>query len=52
LSVWKASALVWRRAARPVTAAALIVTLPVLVLTVFVQREIVGGLAAGAVKGG
>jgi multiple sugar transport system permease protein len=36
----------------PLAAAALIVTLPVLVLTVFVQREIVGGLAAGAVKGG
>lgn len=36
----------------PLAAAALIVTLPVLLLTVFVQREIVGGLAAGAVKGG
>jgi multiple sugar transport system permease protein len=36
----------------PLAAAALIVTLPVLILTVFVQREIVGGLAAGAVKGG
>jgi multiple sugar transport system permease protein len=36
----------------PLAAAALIVTLPVLVLTAFVQREIVGGLAAGAVKGG
>ena len=36
----------------PLAAAALIVTLPVLVLTVFVQREIVGGLSAGAVKGG
>jgi multiple sugar transport system permease protein len=36
----------------PLAAAALIVTLPVLVLTALVQREIVGGLAAGAVKGG
>ena len=36
----------------PLAAAALVVTLPVLVLTVFVQKEIVGGLAAGAVKGG
>ena len=36
----------------PLAAAALVVTLPVLVLTVFVQREIVAGLAAGAVKGG
>ena len=35
----------------PLAAAALIVTLPVLVLTVFVQREIVSGLAAGGVKG-
>lgn len=36
----------------PLAAAALVVTLPVLVLTVFVQKEIVSGLAAGAVKGG
>jgi multiple sugar transport system permease protein len=36
----------------PLAAAALIVTLPVLILTIFVQREIVGGLAAGGVKGG
>ncbi len=36
----------------PLAAAALIVTLPVLVLTVFVQREIVAGLTAGGVKGG
>jgi len=36
----------------PLAAAALIVTAPVLILTVFVQREIVSGLAAGAVKGG
>ena len=36
----------------PLAAAALVVTLPVLVLTIFVQKEIVGGLAAGAVKGG
>ena len=32
-------------------AAALIVTLPVLVITVFVQRQIVVGMTAGAVKG-
>jgi multiple sugar transport system permease protein len=38
----------WGRAA----AAALIVTLPVLLLTVFAQRQIVAGLTAGAVKGG
>jgi multiple sugar transport system permease protein len=36
----------------PLAAAALVVTLPVLILTVLVQREIVGGLAAGGVKGG
>ena len=36
----------------PLAAAALLVTLPVLVLTVLVQRDIVGGLTAGAVKGG
>jgi multiple sugar transport system permease protein len=36
----------------PLAAAALLVTLPVLVLTVVIQREIVGGLAAGGVKGG
>jgi multiple sugar transport system permease protein len=36
----------------PLAAAALIVTLPVLILTAVIQREIVGGLAAGAVKGG
>ncbi|HWK47176.1 MAG TPA: carbohydrate ABC transporter permease [Stellaceae bacterium] len=36
----------------PLAAAALLVTLPVLVLTVFIQREIVTGLAAGGVKGG
>lgn len=36
----------------PLAAAALLVTLPVLVLTVLVQREIVGGLTAGGVKGG
>lgn len=35
----------------PLAAAALIVTLPTLLLTVFVQRDIVTGLAAGAVKG-
>ncbi len=36
----------------PLAAAALIVSLPVLVLTVFAQRQIVAGLTAGAVKGG
>lgn len=36
----------------PLAAAALIVTLPVLLLTVFAQRQIVVGLTAGAVKGG
>jgi multiple sugar transport system permease protein len=35
----------------PLAAAALIVTLPVLVLTVFIQREIVAGLTAGGVRG-
>ncbi len=32
-------------------AAALIVTLPILLLTIFVQREIITGMTAGAVKG-
>ncbi len=36
----------------PLAAAALVVTLPVLVLTIVIQKQIVGGLAAGAVKGG
>ena len=36
----------------PLAAAALIVTLPVLVLTMFAQRQIVAGLTAGGVKGG
>lgn len=36
----------------PLAAAALIVTAPVLVLTVLAQRQIVAGLTAGAVKGG
>ena len=36
----------------PLAAAALIVTLPVLLLTMFAQRQIVAGLTAGAVKGG
>ena len=36
----------------PLASAALIVTLPVLVLTVVAQRQIVAGLTAGAVKGG
>jgi multiple sugar transport system permease protein len=34
----------------PLAAAALVVTLPVLLLTVFAQRQIVAGLTAGAVK--
>jgi multiple sugar transport system permease protein len=34
----------------PLAAAALVVTFPVLILTVFIQRQIVTGLAAGAVK--
>lgn len=36
----------------PLAAAALVVTLPVLLLTMFAQRQIVAGLTAGAVKGG
>ena len=36
----------------PLAAAALLVTLPVLLLTLFIQKEIVGGLTAGGVKGG
>jgi multiple sugar transport system permease protein len=36
----------------PLAAAALIVTMPVLLLTLFAQRQIVAGLTAGAVKGG
>lgn len=36
----------------PLAAAALIVTAPVLLLTVLAQRQIVAGLTAGAVKGG
>jgi multiple sugar transport system permease protein len=36
----------------PLAAAALLVTLPVLLLTIFAQRQIVVGLTAGAVKGG
>ena len=36
----------------PLAAAALIVTLPVLLLTVLMQKEIVAGLTAGGVKGG
>lgn len=35
----------------PLAAAALIVTLPVLILTLFVQRHVVVGLTAGGVKG-
>jgi len=34
----------------PLAAAALVVMLPVLVLTIVIQREIVSGLAAGGVK--
>jgi multiple sugar transport system permease protein len=36
----------------PLAAAALIVTLPVLILTIVAQRQIIAGLTAGAVKGG
>jgi multiple sugar transport system permease protein len=36
----------------PLAAAALLVTAPVLILTAFVQKEIVAGLTAGGVKGG
>ena len=36
----------------PLAAAALVVTLPVLLLTMFAQRQIIAGLTAGAVKGG
>ena len=36
----------------PLAAAALLVTLPVLLLTVLAQRQIIAGLTAGAVKGG
>lgn len=36
----------------PLSAAALVVTLPVLLLTIFAQKQIVAGLTAGAVKGG
>jgi len=36
----------------PLAAAALVVTLPVLALTIFAQRQIIAGLTAGAVKGG
>jgi multiple sugar transport system permease protein len=34
----------------PLAAAAFVVTLPVLLLTVFAQRQIIAGLTAGAVK--
>jgi len=34
----------------PLAAAALVVTLPVLLLTIFAQRQIIAGLTAGAVK--
>ncbi|MSP49810.1 MAG: carbohydrate ABC transporter permease [Alphaproteobacteria bacterium] len=36
----------------PLAAAALLVTAPVLILTLFIQKEIVGGLTTGGVKGG
>jgi multiple sugar transport system permease protein len=36
----------------PPAADALIVTFPVLLLTVFAQPQIVAGLTAGAIKGG
>lgn len=36
----------------PLAAAALVVTAPVLLLTLLIQKEIVAGLTAGAVKGG
>jgi multiple sugar transport system permease protein len=36
----------------PLAAAAIIVTLPVLFLTIFIQKEIVAGLTQGSVKGG
>lgn len=36
----------------PLAAAAIIVTLPVLLLTIVIQKEIVTGLTAGGVKGG
>ena len=36
----------------PLAAAALLVTFPVLLLTMFAQRQIIAGLTAGAVKGG
>ena len=34
-----------------ITAAATVITLPVMVLTLFIQRHIVGGLSMGSVKG-
>ncbi len=36
----------------PLAAAAIIVTLPVLLLTIVIQKEIVVGLTHGGVKGG
>lgn len=36
----------------PLAAAAIVVMLPVIVLTVVIQKDIVGGLTAGGVKGG
>jgi len=34
----------------PLAAAAIVVTLPMLLLTIFIQKEIVAGLTAGGVK--
>src|SRR4029078_10363494 len=39
-----------QRSGGPLAAAAIIVTLPVLVLTILIQKEIVAGLTAGGVK--
>ena len=36
----------------PLAAAAIIVTLPVLLLTIVIQKEILTGMTAGGVKGG
>ena len=36
----------------PLAAAAIVVTLPVLLLTIVIQKEILTGMTAGSVKGG
>jgi tetratricopeptide (TPR) repeat protein len=36
----------------PLSAAAIVVTLPVLIMTIALQRQIIAGLTAGGVKGG